>query len=280
MARFHARTIAVLLLILPPAALARPPAARAPPVAPESLQPWPYPEPDAKAWWDETWPGPADALDPLAGRRLGRGERPAPVDNGVEPTLYRLWGLQPLQSQVVHGGELVLEVWARPARGVRQSVIRVTVRRDNRAFVQARAGYACCEPQIARRVDVNAELPAGAAAAFLALREHPMWAAPREVRVDEGGGAAEAVCVDGTSYDLTLLVPGRARSLRRACDNAEIGQVADALEPAIRAALGHDTRFDVLFPNPDFTAARRAYEGLAANGGALKPDPQSRPATP
>ncbi|WP_236627746.1 hypothetical protein [Caulobacter sp. B11] len=62
----------------------------------------------------------------------------------VDPLLYRLWGLQPLQAQLVRRGELILEVWARPARGVRQAVVRVTVRRDGRAFVQARAGLGCC----------------------------------------------------------------------------------------------------------------------------------------
>jgi hypothetical protein len=40
---------------------------------------------------------------------------PIPIDNGVEPLLYRLWGLQPLQSQILKRGELILEVWARPA---------------------------------------------------------------------------------------------------------------------------------------------------------------------
>ncbi len=77
----------------------------------------------------------------------------------------------------------------------------------------------------------DAELPPGSAGAFQALRNHPLWSAPRDVRVAEGGGAADAVCVDGTAYDLTLLVPGRSRSVRRACDNAEAGQAADILEP-------------------------------------------------
>jgi hypothetical protein len=40
-------------------------------------------------------------------------------------------------------------------------------------------------------------------------------------------------------------------------------------------------RFDVLFPTgADFSAARRAYEGLAAEGGGLKPDPEARPQAP
>ena len=101
-----------------------------------------------------------------------------------------------------------------------------------------------------------------------------MWNAPREVRVDEGGGTSEAVCVDGTSYDLTLLVPGRSRSLRRACDSAEIGEVADALEPALQAAMGHEPRFDVIFRgSASFASARSDYRELLASGGRLKPSP-------
>jgi hypothetical protein len=113
-------------------------------------------------------------IPPSGGRRKSPSRRPSripsragacarastlvPIDNGVDPLLYRLWGLQPLQSQLIKRGELVLEVWARPATGVRQAVIRVTVRRDGRAFVQARAGLGCCTPEIGRRVDIDAEL--------------------------------------------------------------------------------------------------------------------------
>jgi hypothetical protein len=258
------------------------PVAGPPPGAPPAeAEIWPFPPPDPKSWWDDKWPKRSEAADPLGGRKLGRGERQVPLDNGIDGSTYRLWGLMPLQWQLLRGDEMILEVWTRPARSVRQSVVRVTVRRDGKAFVQGRAGLACCEAGIARRIGFDAELPAGAAQPFLALRGHPMWAAPREVRVAEGGGAAEAVCVDGTSYDLTLVVPGRSRSLRRACDNAEIGQAADALEPALRAALGHDPRFDVLFPGgAGFAGARDAYQGLASEGGALKADPQARPQPP
>ena len=255
--------------------------------APADLPPleaeiWPFPAPDPKTWWTDDWPKSADAADPLGGgRRLGRGERLVPIDNGVDPSTYRLWGLMPLQWQIVHGDELVLEIWIRPARTVRQSVVRIVVRRDGRSFVQARAGLACCEAGIARRIGFDAELPGGAGQAFEALRGHPLWSAPREVRVNEGGGAAGAVCVDGTSYDLTLLVPGRSHSVRRACDNAEVGQAADVLEAVMRAALGHDPRFDVIFPGgADFSAARAAYDGLIREGGALKPDPNARPQPP
>jgi hypothetical protein len=107
-----------------------------------------------------------------------------------------------------------------------------------------------------------------------------MWDAPRDVRVSEVG-ASDAVCVDGTSYDLTLVVPGRSRALRRACDIAEIGQVADALEPALNAALGHEPRIDVLFADRSaFATARSAYQSLLAEGGTLKPAPQGRPQPP
>ena len=105
-----------------------------------------------------------EAADPLGGRRAFRGEQPAPIDNGVDPSTYRLWGLTPLQWQLVRGEEMILEVWVRPSLSVRQSVVRVIVRRDGKAFVQARAGLACCEAGISRRVGFDAELSAGAAA--------------------------------------------------------------------------------------------------------------------
>lgn len=242
---------------------------------------WPFPPPDPKTWWDDKWPKAPEAADPLGGRRLGRGARLTPIDNGIDASTYRLWGLMPLQWQVVGGEEMVLEVWVRPSRSVRQTVVRVTVRRDGEAFVNARAGFACCEAGIARRIGFDRRLPAGSAARFQALRSHRMWSSPREVRVDEGGGASEAVCVDGTSYDLTLLVPGRSRSLRRACDTAEIGEVADALEPVLQAAMGHEPRFDVIFPGGvSYAAARGAYEDLVQGGGRLKADPNARPQPP
>jgi len=244
---------------------------------PAEAEIWPFPPPDPKAWWEDKRPVPPEAADPLGGRRLGRGDRFVQLDHGIDPSTYRLWGLTPLQWQLLHGDEMILEVWVRPARSVRQSVVRITVRRDGKAFVQGRAGFACCEAGIARRIGFDAELPPGQAQAFLALRNHPMWAAPRDVRVNEGPDSIESLCVDGASYDVTLLVPGRAKTLRRACDTAAIGQIADAVEPALRAALGHDPRFDVIFPGGvSYDAAREAYKDLIAHGGALKPDPQSR----
>ena len=75
------------------------------------------PPPDPAVWWSPETPRPSSDLDPLYGRRLGRREEPIPIANGVEPLLYRLWGLQPLQNQLVRRGEIMLEVWARPSRG-------------------------------------------------------------------------------------------------------------------------------------------------------------------
>jgi len=261
--------------------------AGAPPVSPPpaGLPPaeeeiWPYPPPDPKSWWDDAWPKAPDAADPLAGRRIPRGSQLAPVNNGIDASTYRLWGLMPLQWEVLYPGEMILEVWVRPSSSVRQSVVRIIVRRDGKAFVQGRAGLACCEAGIARRIGFDAELPAGASEAFLALRANRMWSSPRLVRVEEKG-AAEGVCVNGVSYDLTLLVRGQSRALHRACDDAAIGQVADALEPALRAALGHDPRFDVLFRGRiDFGLERKAFQDLVASGGSLKPDLAGRAQPP
>ena len=245
----------------------------APPPSPDVL-----PEPDPKAWWEEAWPAPPEAADPLGDRRAGRGEVSPPVDNGVDPLMYRLWGLPPLQSQLVRRGEAVLEVWARPARGVRQVVIRVTLRRDGKAFVQARAGLGCCEPAISRRIAFDEPLPPEKAAAVRALIDDPLWRAPRFVVVEEPGGGAAPVCVDGVSWDVTLVTPGASRHLRRACLDEEAGSIAPALQAALDAALGLEPRFDVLFPRgADQTAAREAWENLLARGGRLRPAPDDRP---
>ncbi|MDB5442585.1 MAG: hypothetical protein JWP73_961 [Phenylobacterium sp.] len=259
-----------------------PPVAAPPPnLPPGEAEIWPYPPPNPKSWWDDSWPKTPEAADPLSGRRIPYRQRLTPIANGIDPSTYRLWGLMPLQWEVVYPGEMILEVWVRPANSVRQSVARVIVRRDGRAFVQGRAGLACCEAQISRRIGFDAELPPGAAQGFLGLRSHPMWSTPRLVQVDEGGGAMEAVCVNGVSYDVTLLVAGRSHSLHRACDDAAIGQTADALEPTLRAALGQEPRFDVLFAGrADFNAERKAYQDLLAHGGGLKPDPSGRAPPP
>ena len=252
-------------------------AAQAQPVTPV-VPPAPAPPPDPAVWWSNEIPRPASEVDPLAGRRLGRKEQPIPIDNGVDPLLYRLWGLQPLQTQLVRGGEMVLEAWARPARGVRQAVVRVTVRRDGRAFVQARAGLGCCTPEIGRRVDINAELPDDRIPALKALAGDSAWGQPRSVIVDYGGGAVEGVCVDGVSWDVTLLVPGQARHLRRACDDAEVGSIASVLSAVVGAAAGRDPLFDAVLPRGgDFSRQAAAYADLKAQGGQLKAGTSSRP---
>ncbi|HEV2530660.1 hypothetical protein [Phenylobacterium sp.] len=270
----HAQLIRRILPNNPP--VATPPAG----LPPAQADIWPYPPPDPKTWWSDDRLKTPEAADPLAGRRIPRGRTLAPIDNGVDAATYRLWGLMPLQWEVLYPGEMILEVWVRPANSVRQSVARVIVRRDGRAFVQGRAGLACCEAQIGRRIGFDAELPPGSAQTFLGLREHPMWSTPRMVQVKEAD-AAEGLCVNGAGYDLTLLIPGRSRSLHRECEDAAIGQVADALEPTLRAALGQDPRFDVLYPGGiDYNLDRHAYQDLLAQGGALKPNPHGRAQPP
>jgi hypothetical protein len=183
----------------------------------------------------------------------------------------------PLQWQLLRGQEMIVEVWVRPADSVRQSVVRVVVRGDGDVFVQGRAGLACCEAGIGRRLGFDAELPAGSAQRFLlGLRSLPLWASPRDVRVAEKG-AADAVCVEGTAYDLTLAVPGRTTTLHRACDPAEVGEAAQVLETVLGAAMGHDSRFDVIFRGGvNYASSRAAYDELVASGGRLKANPDAR----
>lgn len=274
--------LAVLALAAPAQAqffglMNRKPAQVGPPpgTPPAEAEIWPYPAPDPQSWWDDKRPTAGEAADPLGGRRIRRGERLPAVDSGVEASTYRLWGLMPLQWQLLREGEMILEVWSRPTASVRQTVTRIVVKGDE-AFVQARAGLACCEAGIGRRIGFDRKLPPGSAERFRALRGHAMWNSPRDAIALEPGSAA-GVCVEGSSYDLTLLVPGGSRTLRRACDHAEIGEAADALEAVIGAALGHEPRFDVVFRGrADFATARRAHQGLIAAGGALKPDPDAR----
>jgi hypothetical protein len=162
---------------------------------------------------------------------------------------------------------------------VRQAVIRVTVRRDGRAFVQARAGLGCCTPEIGRRVDIDAELADPADPAAEGPGRRPLWSQPRSVIVDYGGGAVEPVCLDGVSWDVTLLVPGQARHLRRACDDAEVGSIAPALAAALARRPGRDARFDAMFARGgDFSRQQRAYDSLIASGGRLKAGTNNRPA--
>lgn len=240
---------------------------------------WPFPAPDPKTWWDDKRPKASEAADPLGGRRVRRGERLPNPDNGLDASTYRLWGLMPLQWQLVRGDEVILELWTRPSNSVRQTVTRIVVRGGD-AFVQARAGLACCEAGIGRRVGFDEQLPAGSAARFRALAQLPLWRSPRDVRVEQPG-LADALCVDGTGYDLTLVAPGRTAVLHRACDPAEVGEVGDVLETMLGASLGHDGRFDVIFPKgASFAGARDAYRALLADGGRLKPNPDARAPAP
>ncbi|MGH6999722.1 MAG: hypothetical protein ACREEO_16120, partial [Phenylobacterium sp.] len=150
-----AATIACLALIPVPGFAQTPP----PPTPQSPALDWPWPAPDPKSWWDDKRPTPDEAADPLGGRRPARNAPPLAVSNGYDPLLYRLWGLPPLQNQVLRSGELIIEVAVRPATSARQTLVRATVRRDGRAFVQARAGLGCCEPGIARRVGFDAQAP-------------------------------------------------------------------------------------------------------------------------
>lgn len=233
---------------------------------------WPFPAPDPKSWWDDKRPKPPEEVDPLGGRRFRQAAQLAHPDNGIDPSTYRLWGLTPLQWQLVRGRELILEVWTRPTNSVRQTVTRVVVREDGAAFVQARAGLACCEAGISRRVGFDARLPSGSAPQFAALANLPLWSSPRNVKVVEPG-AVEGLCVDGSAFDLTLVTARRATTLRRACDLAAVGEAADVLEAVLTAAAGHDPRIDVIFPGgANFALARSAFRELIAGGGRLQAD--------
>jgi hypothetical protein len=247
-----------------------------PPPPPAEAEPLPPPPPDPKEYWEDTEPKIEERFDPLGDRRASRAEAstpPRPINNGVDPLLYRLWGLQPLQVQLVRSGEAIIEAWVRPSGSVRQAVIRVTVRRDGRAFVQARAGFGCCRAQILRRVDIDQEMAAGSDDTFLALATHEVWSQPAEVIAMEAGATAvEGLCVNGVSYDLTLVTQGTVRHLRRNCDYVEVGSISAALGPVIDAALGREPLFDYLFPNgADFTEQTAQYQSFLASGGKLTP---------
>lgn len=236
----------------------------------------PYPPPDPRDWWSAERPPPPDAADPMARRRLPRAG-PPPVVTPVEPTLYRLWGLPPLQTQVVYGGEAMIEIWRRPSNSVDQMVIRLTARRDGKAFAQVRAGRACCEPEIARRVGFDVELPTGYRSRILELAQAPVWSTPRDAVAQEGNASVGSICLDGVAYDLIRLTESAGGILRRDCEDAEVGEVADLLETAIGAAMGHEPRIDVLLPNgADFSRERAAYEALIAGGGRIKPEDPPR----
>lgn len=278
-----------ILILAAAAALASPAEAQffarpkpAPPTPPTTdTEVWPFPPPDPQSWWDGERPKTPEAADPLGGRRLPRGARLADIDNGMDASTYRLWGLMPLQWQVMRGDEMIVEVWVRPARNVRQSVARIIVRGDGRAFAEGRAGYACCDAVIGRRMGFDAELPQGSAQTFLALRDSPIWKSPRDIETVHNATTSDTVCVSGVGYDLTLLTAKGAKTLHRECDDVAVGQAAEVLEPVLKAAMGHDPRFDILFHNKvDFSSERQAYQDFTSGGGVLKPAPKGRTAPP
>ncbi|HEX6866167.1 MAG TPA: hypothetical protein VF122_02945 [Caulobacteraceae bacterium] len=242
-----------------------------------AVNPDAIPPPDPQAWWTDKWPAKPEAMNPLR-RRIGRGERPPGmnIDNGVPPLLYRLWMLPPLQEQLVRRGEAVVEMWARPAETVRQAVVRVTLRSDGRAFVQGRAGYGCCEPEVYRLVMFDQELPADRAAAVRAIVQDPLWGQPRFTEVVEDGATVDPLCVNGVSYDVSLVVPGGGRSLHRACSGEQVGSIQPVLTALLSAAMGYEPRFDVVFPRgPGFEQARQDYQSLLSRGGQLQTAPNT-----
>ncbi|MDP8916020.1 MAG: nuclear transport factor 2 family protein [Pseudomonadota bacterium] len=226
---------------------------------------------DPETWWEPKEVIPEARFDPLGRRRAARPNPAlAALNNSIDPSLYRLWGLQPLQWLALRRSETVYEAWYRPTNSARQAVVRVTLRGDGRAFVQARAGLGCCSPEIGRRVDIDAELPQETRQQLLQLRQDPLWSQPRHVVVNEAG-AASTVCVEGVSYDITLVDDRRAVHLRRACDPAELGSIAPALQAIIGAALGRDPRFDYLFARQKFADHAAAHQALLEGGGRLDP---------
>lgn len=200
--------------------------------------------------------------------------------NGVDASLYRLWGLQPLQSIALRRSEAVYELWFRPTDSTRQAVIRVILRADGEGFVQARAGRGCCSPEISRRVDINAQLTPEARRGLLRLREDPTWSQPRNVVVSEGEGVVSSVCVDGASYDLTLLDDRRAVHLRRSCDPSEIGSAATLIQAIVGAARGHDPRFDAVFAEQPLARYAQSYAQLLEVGGRIRAISEDTPNTP
>lgn len=257
-----------------PAALAQETMTTGPTIEAVPIEGWEayaFPPPDPQSWWEAERPEPPEAADPLGGRRLPR-DRPPPAATPIEPTLYRLWGLPPLQTQVVRRGELVMEVWRRPSNSVEQSVFRIIRRNDGEVFVQGRAGLACCAPDISRRVGFDAALPRELGDRLIALAEQSAWATPRDVVTQESAASVGSICLEGAAYDLILLTENGGYALRRDCEDAEVGQVADILEAVIGAGLGHEPRIDVLFPDgADFSRERAAYGRLVAQGGRIKP---------
>jgi len=121
-------------------------------------------------------------------------------------------------------------------------------------------------------VDVDTELATGWAERLRQLARDTAWSQPEDVRVDEGPGMIEGVCVGAVSYDLVRVEHDRAVHLRRACGGPERGSVADVLAAVVGSALGHDLRFDVLFPHgADYSATRRPMRICSSRAAASLP---------
>lgn len=226
---------------------------------------------DPKAYW--TGPNRAPVqVDPLGDRRAAKNQPRVVIPGAAPALLYRLWGLPPLQTMVLRPGEAVIEVWVRPSGASHEAIARLTLRRDGKVFIQARAGMGCCRPEIARRVDIDAVVEAKTEV-YRALAKSPVWAQPAEVEVVRPG-VVTSICLKGSAYDLTLLEYGRAAHLRRICDSEAVGSVAPVLETVLSAAIGRDPRFDALFRGgADFSFEAGQYDQLIAEGGSLKAKP-------
>lgn len=224
---------------------------------------------DPKAYW--TGPNRAPVqIDPLGDRRARKNQPKVAIDNDVPPLLYRLWGLPPLQTMVLRPGEAVIEVWVRPTGASHEAIARLTLRRDGKVFIQARAGMGCCRPDIARRIDID-QVVETKAADYKALAKSPVWAQPRDVEVFRPS-TVSPVCLKGAAYDLTLLEYDRSAHLRRICDGEAVGSVAPVLHEVLQAAMGKDPRFDALFRGgADFSFEQGQFDRLLAEGGSLKP---------
>lgn len=263
-------------LTLPGAALAQAPAPALPPADAAA----PAPAYDPETWWSGMERRPDERFDPLGQRRWRRDDRVLDTQRAPEAGLYRLWGLVPLQTQAVRRGDMILEVWVRPTADRPSMVVRVTVRSDGEVFAQGRAGYACCRPDIQRRVDADIRLPRSVRDSLTALRRDPLWSQPEHVVVRESADAISSLCVQGTSYDLYLAADGRAIHRRRSCDDAEVGSAAAVLEALFGAVRGQDPRIDAAMPrNGNFQRERAYWAEFSSSGGVLAPD-TSAPSDP
>lgn len=262
--------LAAVGLSIAAAASAQAPISSTPPADPLAA---PAPAYDPAVWWNGMERVPDERFDPLGRRHWGRGDRPLVVQRAPEAGLYRLWGLTPLQTQSVRRGDMVMEVWVRPTADRPTMVVRVTVRSDGEVFAQGRAGYACCRPDVQRRVDVDLRLPRAVRDSITVLRNDPLWRQPEHVVVRETADALSSLCVRGTSYDLYLAVDGRAIHRRRSCDDAEVGSAGAVLEALFGAVRGQDPRLDAAMPrNGDFQRERAYWAEFSAGGGVLAPD--------